>query len=251
MAKYEKFSTVCHLTSCKNARRVIEDNGIDPEIRTFDSPLAKESVKVRSVGFEANTDTNLRELCLFFSTRSRTDGPCSSCEMIILRNKSRGGIIRVCMGIFTTALKKKIQSNSHTPSPSTRSSKTIYWCQVTGGLRRGTVCKGGRVNKLVFNRHVYAGRLNSVGFTGKIEFVVNWNETTVYVLKLCVGFVATRSFWAWSFRFSDRAFENGVCSLGLFLCFLMYVENLEMGNSLKWVLFNIVSGQITSDALWK
>ena len=101
MAKYEKFSTVCHLTSCKNARRVIEDNGIDPEIRTFDSPLAKESVKVRSVGFEANTDTNLRglkkileekkccgssgclvfmviqvgvELCLFFSTRSRTDG---------------------------------------------------------------------------------------------------------------------------------------------------------------------------------
>ena len=47
------------------------------------------------------------EQCLFFSTRSRTDGPCSSCEMIILQNKSRGGIIRVCMGIFTTALKKK------------------------------------------------------------------------------------------------------------------------------------------------
>ena len=153
MAKYEQFSTVCHLTNCKNARRVIEDNGIDPEIRTFDSPLAKESVKVRSVGFEANTDTNLRELkkilkekkglrvkwllnlhgdsgwcrtVFVFSTRSRTDGSSSSCEMIILRNESRGGIIRVCMGIFTTALKKKIQSNSHTPSLSTRSSKTIY-----------------------------------------------------------------------------------------------------------------------------
>ena len=117
MANYEKFSTICHLTSCKKARRVIEDNGIDQEIRTFDSPLAKESVKVRSVGFEANTDTNLRglkkileekkccgssgclvfmviqvgvELCLFFSTRSRTDGSSSSCEMIILRNKSHG-----------------------------------------------------------------------------------------------------------------------------------------------------------------
>ena len=141
------------------ARRVIEDNGIDQEIRTFDSPLAKESVKVRSVGFETNTDTNLRELkkilkekkgrgssgclvlmaiqvgielCLFFSTRSRTDGSSSSCEMIILRNKSQGGIIRVCMGIFTIALRnKKIQSNSHTPSLSTRGSKTIYWCQVT------------------------------------------------------------------------------------------------------------------------
>ena len=159
MVKYEKFSTICHLTSCKKVRRVIEDNSIDPEIRTFDSPLAKESVKVRSVGFETNTDTNLRELkkileekkgcgssgclvfmaiqvgvelCLFFSTRSRTDGSSSSCEMIILRNKSHGGIIRVCMGIFTAALRnKKIQSNSHTPSLSTRGSKTIYWCQVT------------------------------------------------------------------------------------------------------------------------
>ena len=31
----------------------------------------------------------------------------------------------------------------------------------------------------------------------------------------------------------------------------MFVENLGMDNSLKWVPFNIVSGQITSDALWK
>ena len=154
MANYEKFSTIFHLTSCKNARRVIEDNGIDKEIRTFDSPLAKESVKVRSVGFEANTDTNLRELkkileekkccgsngylvfmviqvgvelCLFFSTRSRTDGSSSSCELIILRNKSYSEIFRVCMGIYAAALRnKKIQSNSHTSSLNTRGSKTIY-----------------------------------------------------------------------------------------------------------------------------
>ena len=32
---------------------------------------------------------------------------------------------------------------------------------------------------------------------------------------------------------------------------LMYVKNLEMNNSLKWALFIIVSGQITSDAMWK
>ena len=31
----------------------------------------------------------------------------------------------------------------------------------------------------------------------------------------------------------------------------MYVVNLEMDNSPKWVLFNIVNGQMTSDALWK
>ena len=33
--------------------------------------------------------------------------------------------------------------------------------------------------------------------------------------------------------------------------FLMYVENLEMNNSLKWALFIKLSGQITSDTLWK
>ena len=31
----------------------------------------------------------------------------------------------------------------------------------------------------------------------------------------------------------------------------MYVENLEMDNLLKWVPLNVVSGQITSDALKK
>ena len=38
-------------------------------------------------------------------------GPSSSCEMIILRNKSHGEIIRVCMGMLANALvNKKIQS---------------------------------------------------------------------------------------------------------------------------------------------
>ena len=31
----------------------------------------------------------------------------------------------------------------------------------------------------------------------------------------------------------------------------MYVVNLEMNNSPKWVLLNIVSGQIASDTPWK
>ena len=39
--------------------------------------------------------------------------PITSGEMIILRSSSRGEIIRVYMGTFTTALRiKKIQSNS-------------------------------------------------------------------------------------------------------------------------------------------
>ena len=31
--------------------------------------------------------------------------------------------------------------------------------------------------------------------------------------------------------------------------FFSCVVNLEMNNSLKWLLFNIVSGQVTTDAL--
>ena len=51
----------------------------------------------------------LREEIAVFTT----GGLSSSCEMIILRNNSHGGIIRVCMGIFTTALRnKKNTSNS-------------------------------------------------------------------------------------------------------------------------------------------
>ena len=37
-----------------------------------------------------------------------TGNSSSSCEMIILRNNNHGGIIRVCMGIFTTAPRNKI-----------------------------------------------------------------------------------------------------------------------------------------------
>ena len=40
-------------------------------------------------------------------SRPSTGGPSSSCEMIILRNNGHGGIIRVCMGIFTSALRNK------------------------------------------------------------------------------------------------------------------------------------------------
>ena len=49
------------------------------------------------------------------------------------------------------------------------------------------------------------------------------------------------------FSVSDRALRNGVCSLFL----LLGVVNLEMDNSLKWPRCNKVSGQTTSDALWK
>ena len=36
-----------------------------------------------------------------------TGGPSSSCKRIILRSKSHGEIVRVCLGIFTIALRNK------------------------------------------------------------------------------------------------------------------------------------------------
>ena len=56
------------------------------------------SAKCSSCGCQRN---------LYRSADYTTGGPSSSCEMIILRNNSHGGIIRVCMGIFTTALRNK------------------------------------------------------------------------------------------------------------------------------------------------
>lgn len=62
MAKYEKFSTVCHLTSCKKAKRIIEDEGLDQEKGNFHSPLVNKSCEVKGVGFVANTERNIEEL---------------------------------------------------------------------------------------------------------------------------------------------------------------------------------------------
>ena len=75
-----------------------------------------------------------------------------------------------------------------------------------------------------------------VGFTGKIEFVVNWNETIVYVLGFCVGIKASRSFWAWIFRFSDRASGN---LRSVLLCGKTRLNRL---------LFNIVRGRSPGDS---
>ena len=56
-------------------------------------------------------------------------GQSSSCEMTILRNRSHGEIIRVCMRIFTTApANKKIQSNSQqNTSPYFHRTSLVVW----------------------------------------------------------------------------------------------------------------------------
>ena len=58
-----------------------------------------------------------------------TGGPSSSCEMIILRNNSHGRIIRVCMGIFTTALRNKkiLQILKTNTSPYFHSVLLVIW----------------------------------------------------------------------------------------------------------------------------
>ena len=57
---------------------------------------------VRTQIVKEGTISNLR-----VTSECTTGGPSSSCEMIILCNNSHGGIIRVSMGIFTTALRNK------------------------------------------------------------------------------------------------------------------------------------------------
>ena len=53
------------------------------------------------------------------------------------------------------------------------------------------------------------------------------------------------------YNFAMNIIAQMIPQLELGQAFLMYVENLEMDNLLKWVLFMKVSGQITSDTLCK
>ena len=58
-----------------------------------------------------------------------TGDPRSSCEMIILHNNSHGGIIRVCMRIFTTVLRNKAirQILNKNTSPYFHSVSLVIW----------------------------------------------------------------------------------------------------------------------------
>ena len=74
--------------------------------KAFGKEIKKKKRKERTI-------LSRKEKNSFVKATGTTGGPSSSCEMIILRNNSHGGIIRVCMGIFTTALRnKKNTSNS-------------------------------------------------------------------------------------------------------------------------------------------
>ena len=75
-----------------------------------------------------------------------TGSPSSSCEMIILRNNSYRRIIRVCMGIFTTALRnKKIRQilNKNTSS---------YFHSVSLAIWRLTLMKRAHYSELFISR---------------------------------------------------------------------------------------------------
>ena len=70
-----------------------------------------------------------------------------SCEMIILRNNSHGGIIRVCMGIFTTALRNK-QNTSNSQKKNT----SPYFHSVSFVIWSLTLMKRAHFSKLFISR---------------------------------------------------------------------------------------------------
>ena len=69
-----------------------------------------------------------------------------------------------------------------------------------------------------------------VGWRARIALLLNWNETRKTVLGFRVGFVASRSFWAGIFCFSEGAFRTGMYRL----VFLLGVGNHGSDNMLKW-----------------
>ena len=86
-----------------------------------------------------------------------------------------------------------------------------------------------------------------------VNFPVTVCIQTVCALRLRCIVVASFLIWWWkpqnSADFDKRKPFYQVVHFEV-LC-TYYVENLEMDNSLKWVLFIKVGGQMTSDTLWK
>lgn len=62
MPKYERFSSVCHLTDFKKAKRVVGDGGLTNEKRRFYSPLVNKTSEIKGVPFVANTEGSVEGL---------------------------------------------------------------------------------------------------------------------------------------------------------------------------------------------
>ena len=69
----------------------------------------------------------------------------------------------------------------------------------------------------------------SVGITRRIEFVMNWDETTVYVLGFYVGYVAAQSFWAWLFGSQIGCLEMECAAFSVYKCRLQTGVKCRLG----------------------
>ena len=100
------------------------------------------------------------------------------------------------------------------------------------------------------------------------EMIILWKKSHCKIIRICMGiFTTTLMIKKISqilikiphlastvhFLLSERllCWKELILASCPLRAFLMYIVNLEMDDLLKWVLFNIVSSQITSNALWK
>ena len=100
------------------------------------------------------------------------------------------------------------------------------------------------------------------------EMIILWKKSHCKIIRICMGiFTTTQMIKKISqilikiphlastvhFLLSEHllCWKELILASCPFQAFLMYIVNLEMDDLLKWVLFNIVSSQITSSALWK
>ena len=101
------------------------------------------------------------------SISQSTGGPSSSCEMIMLRNKSYGEIIRVCLGIFTSALRNKKKHNqilNKNTSPHFDNESLAIWPLI--------MLKRNHFSELSISRFTTYIRIES--------FHINWNGSSTF-----------------------------------------------------------------------
>lgn len=124
--KYEKFSTVCHLTSCKKAKRIIEDGGLAHEKRSFHSVLADKSCEVKGVSFVANTERNVEEFMV-----TSNDGESLQVKWLIGLDGDSGKFIIAFVVVLSSGNSTKLRDTS-----SFSGTQSLIWVQcVARGLK--------------------------------------------------------------------------------------------------------------------
>ena len=117
-----------------------------------------------------------------------TGAPSSSCEMIIIRNNSHGEIIRVFMGILTTALRNKKYSQIFNENTSP------YFYSVSLAIWPLTMLRRTHFSELSNSRFTTYIR-KAQGCTLHFVKRQNWHPARIFIIGIFLTYLKVKNEW--------------------------------------------------------